>query len=84
MQADVVQCPPELASTLIAVYNMCQPIGGIAQAAGLKPNAEHSQLTKNGKLYALGILEVAAALQYSKSVLEAGEPRRLRRPSTTG
>jgi ABC-type glycerol-3-phosphate transport system substrate-binding protein len=72
VQADVVQCPPELASTLIAVYNMCQPIGDIAQAAGLKPNAEHSQFTKNGKLYALGILEVAAALQYSKTVLEAG------------
>ncbi len=72
VQADVVMCPPELASTLSQVYNMCENIGGLATAAGLKPNREHSQFTKNGNLYALGILEVAAALQYSKTVLEAG------------
>ena len=73
VDADVVQCPPELASTLINVYDMAEPIGDIAQAAGLTPDPSHEQFKKNGKLYALGIIVVAAALQYNKAVLtEAG------------
>lgn len=71
VDADVVQCPPELASTLINVYNMCEPIGDIASAAGLTPDPSHNQYKKNGQLYALGIIVVAAALQYDKAVLEA-------------
>lgn len=74
VSADVVQCPPELASTLIQVYNMCDEIGGIAQSLGLTPNPQHSQFEKNGKLYALGVLEVAAALQYSKALVGPGGP----------
>lgn len=71
VDADVVQCPPELASTLINVYNLCQPIGQIAQAAGLTPDPSHDQYKKNGKLYALGIIVVAFALEYNKQILDA-------------
>lgn len=70
IDADVVQCPPELASTLINVYDMCQPIGQIAQSVGLTPDPSHNQYKKNGKLYALGIIVVAFALQYNKAVLQ--------------
>src|SRR3984957_15854053 len=31
VDADVVMCPPELGSTLIMDYNLCEPIGDIAK-----------------------------------------------------
>ncbi|MGH2344708.1 MAG: hypothetical protein ACRDG4_05745, partial [Chloroflexota bacterium] len=55
VDADVVQCPPELASTLISNYNLCLPVGSIADSLGLKPNAAHNQFRVKGTLYALGI-----------------------------
>jgi multiple sugar transport system substrate-binding protein len=71
VDADVVQCPPELASTLITNYNLCVPLGSIAQSLGLIPNAAHEQFRLNGQLYALGILEVAFLLQYDARILKA-------------
>jgi len=71
--ADVVMCTPELATTLIVNYNMCQPIGQIATSLGLVPNNSHNQFMVNGKLYALGVIQVAYALRYDKRILkEAG------------
>jgi multiple sugar transport system substrate-binding protein len=70
VDADVVQCPPELASTLITNYNMCLPLGSIAKNLGLIPNAAHNQFMSNGQLYALGILEVAFCLQYDARILK--------------
>jgi multiple sugar transport system substrate-binding protein len=71
--ADVVMCTPELATTLIVNYNMCLPIGQIATAQGLIPNNSHNQFMVNGKLYALGVIQVAYALRYDKRILkEAG------------
>lgn len=73
VDADVVQCPPELASTLITNYNLCVPLGSLAHQAGLTPNAAHHQFVSKGQLYALGILEVAFVLSYDARILrEAG------------
>jgi len=73
IDADVVQCPPELASTLITNYNLCEPIGSIASSLGLTPNPSHSQFKVNGQFYALGVLEVAFVLTYDQRILkEAG------------
>jgi len=71
IDADVVQCPPELASTLITNYNLCEPIGSIASSLGLTPNPSHSQFMTNGQLYALGVLEVAFVLTYDQRILKA-------------
>jgi multiple sugar transport system substrate-binding protein len=68
--ADVVQCPPELATTLITNYNMCVPLTQIPKALGLIPNNAHNQFVVNGQLYALGIIEVAFALRYDKRILK--------------
>jgi multiple sugar transport system substrate-binding protein len=68
--ADVIQCPPELATTLIVNYNMCVPLTQIPKALGLIPNNSHNQFTVNGQLYALGIIEVAFALRYDKRILK--------------
>jgi multiple sugar transport system substrate-binding protein len=71
VNADVVMCPPELASTLIDDYNICEPVGDIATAVGLKPDASHQQYIVDGKLYALGILVVAFVLEYDQRILAA-------------
>ena len=71
VNADVVQCPPELATTLITNYNMCLPLDQISTSLGLVPNASHNQFKVNGKLYALGIIEVAFTLRYDKRILKA-------------
>jgi multiple sugar transport system substrate-binding protein len=73
VDADVVMCTPELATTLITNYNMCEPIGQIATSLGLVPNNSHNQFMVNGQLYALGVIQVAYALRYDKRILkEAG------------
>ena len=68
--ADVVQCPPELATTLITNYNMCVPLTQIPKALGLIPNNSHGQFTVNGQLYALGIIQVAFSMRYDKRHFE--------------
>jgi len=72
VDADVVMCPPELGSTLIQDYNLCEPIGDIAQSVGLVPNAAHEQFVVDGKLYLLGVLEVAFLLAYNQAMLKDG------------
>jgi len=71
VDADVVQCPPELASTLITNYNLCTPLGSVAHSLGLIPNAAHNQFMSKGQLYALGILQVAFVLSYDQRILKA-------------
>jgi multiple sugar transport system substrate-binding protein len=72
VNADVVMCPPELGSTLIMDYNLCEPLGQIATSLGLVPNAAHDQFVVDGKLYLLGVLEVAFLLAYDQRMLKAG------------
>jgi len=72
VNADVVMCPPELGSTLIMDYNLCEPLGQIADSLGLTPNAAHNQFVVDGKLYLLGVLEVAFLLAYDQRILKAG------------
>jgi ABC-type glycerol-3-phosphate transport system substrate-binding protein len=67
--ADVVMCPPELASTLIDDYNICIPVGDIAHEVGMIPDASHKQYIVDGKLYALGVLVVAFVLEYDRRLL---------------
>jgi multiple sugar transport system substrate-binding protein len=69
ISADVVMCPPELSSTLINIYGMCEPIGEIAHEVGLVPAVQTKQFAVNGKLYALGILTVAFVLEYDRALL---------------
>ena len=70
VEADVVMCPPELGSTLIQDYHLCEPLGFIASDLGLVPNAAHKQFELDGKLYLLGILEVAFLLAYDRRMFE--------------
>jgi ABC-type glycerol-3-phosphate transport system substrate-binding protein len=72
VNADVVMCPPECASTLITDYGICEPIGDIATEVGLIPDSQHKQYTIDGKLYALGLLVVAFILEYDKRILASG------------
>jgi ABC-type glycerol-3-phosphate transport system substrate-binding protein len=72
VDADVVMCPPELASTLIVDYGICDAIGDIAKEVGLVPDASHKQYIVDGKLYALGILVVAYVLEYDRRILASG------------
>jgi ABC-type glycerol-3-phosphate transport system substrate-binding protein len=67
--ADVVMCPPELASTLIDDYSICIPVGDIAHEVGMVPDASHQQYIVDGKLYALGVLVVAFVLEYDRRLL---------------
>ena len=80
VNADVVMCPPELASTLIDDYGICIPVGDIAHEVGLVPDASHNQYKLNGKLYALGVLVVAFVLEYDQRILAASG---LHSPPTT-
>jgi multiple sugar transport system substrate-binding protein len=72
IDADVVMCPPELGSTLIMDYDLCEPLGQIADSLGLIPNPAHNQFVVDGKLYLLGVLEVAFLLAYDQRLLKAG------------
>jgi multiple sugar transport system substrate-binding protein len=72
INADVVMCPPELGSTLIMDYDLCEPLGPIATELGLTPNPAHNQFVVDGKLYLLGVLEVAFLLAYDQQLLKAG------------
>jgi multiple sugar transport system substrate-binding protein len=72
IDADVVMCPPEVASMLINDYDLCLPIGDLAAEVGLKPNEMHEQYMVGGKLYGLGILVVAVILEYNAKVLASG------------
>ena len=49
IDADVVMCPPELASALINKFNMCLPLQTIAQDLKLTPIPAHEQFEQNGQ-----------------------------------
>jgi multiple sugar transport system substrate-binding protein len=73
VEADVVMAPPEAASTLIAKYDLGVPLEQITTSLGLIPIPAHKQFELNGHLYALGVIDVAFALAYNKTVLEAAK-----------
>jgi multiple sugar transport system substrate-binding protein len=71
LDADVVQCTPEAASSLIVNYQNAIALDDVAKSVGLTPNPAHDQFKINGQLYALGFLEVAFVNAYNASVLKA-------------
>jgi ABC-type glycerol-3-phosphate transport system substrate-binding protein len=71
IDADVIMCTPELATTLILKYNLGVPLQSITNSLGLKPISAHSSFESNGNLYGLGVIDVSFALVYDERILSA-------------
>jgi multiple sugar transport system substrate-binding protein len=80
LDADVVMCTPEAASSLIVNYQNAVPLEDVAKSVDLVPNPAHDQFRINGHLYALGFLEVAFVNAYNEAVLKAAG---VKQPPTT-
>jgi multiple sugar transport system substrate-binding protein len=70
INADVVMCPPELASALISKFNMTVPLQSIAQDLKLTPIPAHEQFMNGSNLEGLGIIDVPFALTYDQQLLK--------------
>lgn len=73
VDADVVMCPPELASALIQNFGACVPLQSIAQDLKLTPIAAHSQFKKGNDLEGLGVIDVPFAILYDQKLLKKGK-----------
>ena len=71
VDADVIMATPEVASTLIQKFGIGVPLGHVADELGLEPDAAHNSFKRNGKLYALGVIDVAFALLYNQAMMKA-------------
>ena len=69
IDADIVMCPPELASALINKFDMCIPLQSIAADAKLTPIPAHDQFKVGDDLFALGVIDVPFALTYDEKLL---------------
>jgi multiple sugar transport system substrate-binding protein len=70
VNADVVMCPPELASALITKFNMCVPLQSITDDLKLTPIPAHEQFMNGSNLEGLGIIDVPFALTYDQALLK--------------
>jgi ABC-type glycerol-3-phosphate transport system substrate-binding protein len=70
IDADVVMCPPELASALISKFNMCEPLQSITDALKLTPIPAHEQFKNGSNLEGLGVIDVPFALTYDQQLLK--------------
>jgi multiple sugar transport system substrate-binding protein len=70
VNADVVMCPPELASALITKFNMAVPLQSISQDLKLTPIPAHEQFMNGKNLEGLGIIDVPFALTYDQQLLK--------------
>src|ERR1700761_6675558 len=70
INADVVMCPPELASALIQKFKMTVPLQSITNELKLDPIPAHEQFKINGNLEGLGIIDVPFALTYDQAALK--------------
>src|ERR1700753_3906673 len=70
VNADVVMCPPELASALITKFNMCVPLQSITDDLNLTPIPAHEQFMNGSNLEGLGIIDVPFALTYDQALLK--------------
>jgi ABC-type glycerol-3-phosphate transport system substrate-binding protein len=70
VNADVVMCPPELASALITKFNMCVPLQSITNDLKLTPIPAHEQFMNGSNLEGLGIIDVPFALTYDQALLK--------------
>ncbi len=71
IDADVVMCPPELASALINKFQMCVPLQSIAQDLKLTPIPAHEQFQSGNDLFALGVIDVPFGLTYDEALLKS-------------
>jgi ABC-type glycerol-3-phosphate transport system substrate-binding protein len=69
IDADVIMCTPELATTLILKYNLGVPLQSITHSLGLDPISAHSSFAAHGNLYGLGVIDVSFALVYDERIL---------------
>ena len=70
INADVVMCPPELASALISKFKMCVPLQSITNDLKLTPIPAHEQFKNGSDLEGLGIIDVPFALTYDQQLLK--------------
>ena len=70
INADVVMCPPELASALISKFNMCVPLQSITNDLKLTPIPAHEQFKNGSNLEGLGVIDVPFALTYDQQLLK--------------
>jgi ABC-type glycerol-3-phosphate transport system substrate-binding protein len=71
INADLVMCPPELASALISKFGMAVPLQSITDDLKLTPIPAHEQFMVNGNLEGLGIIDVPFAIDYDQRMLKA-------------
>ena len=71
VNADVVMCPPELASALISKFKMCVPLQSITDDLKLTPIPAHEQFKNGSNLEGLGVIDVPFALTYDQRLLRA-------------
>jgi ABC-type glycerol-3-phosphate transport system substrate-binding protein len=69
VDADVIMCPPELASALISKYKMTVPLQSISDDLKLKPIPAHAQFMDGSNLNGLGVIDVPFALTYDQRLL---------------
>lgn len=73
VDADLVMCPPELASALINNYQATVPLQSITTDLKLTPIPAHDQFKHGSDLHGLGLIDVPFALTYDQRLLkEAG------------
>lgn len=72
VDADLVMCPPELASALISKFKATLPLQSLAEDLKLTPIPAHEQFKLGSDLHALGVIDVPFALTYDERLMKAG------------
>jgi multiple sugar transport system substrate-binding protein len=70
VNADVVMCPPELASALISKFQMTVPLQSVADDLKLTPIPAHEQFKNGSNLEGLGVIDVPFAIDYDQRLLK--------------
>jgi multiple sugar transport system substrate-binding protein len=80
INADVVMCPPELASALISKFKITVPLQSLTDDLKLTPIPAHEQFKNGSDLEGLGIIDVPFALTYDQRLMKAAG---IQQPPTT-
>jgi multiple sugar transport system substrate-binding protein len=70
INADLVMCPPELASALISKFGMAVPLQSITDDLKLTPIPAHEQFMNGSNLEGLGVIDVPFAIDYDQRLLK--------------
>jgi ABC-type glycerol-3-phosphate transport system substrate-binding protein len=71
IDADIVMCPPELATALISKFGACVPLQSVADDLKLTPIPAHEQFKNGSDLEGLGVIDVPFAITYDQKLLSA-------------